>query len=134
MVRPTKRVQKRVARELRQAKTTADREEVLAAVLAETKSHPTPVNKTPGAIIGDTKVSWTWADMIKRFPIKSFIPDETVLLTWNGVPVQCYNGIEMHVPEPFYTLYNRHRDEQRKHTDDLRFLGIDVQKGVGALA
>ena len=69
--------------------------------------------------------------MLKRFPIVDFVPDETIPLTWNGVKVQAHSGIEMHVPKPFYDLYNRHKRELLPKKAPF---GVLVELGAGALA
>ena len=69
--------------------------------------------RVPGKTIKGYKVGYTYADLCKIFPIVSFTPEETVPLTWNGVTVQALEGIEMHVPQCYKTLYDNHRQALR---------------------
>lgn len=91
--------------------------------------------RVPGKVVKGQKTIWTYGDMVERFPIVSFVPDETIPLTWNGVKVQAYSGIEMHVPKPFYDIYRQHKSEQMKSAKSLPDLGFEsiVQLGAGAL-
>lgn len=112
------------------AETIEDEERALLNKLAKRYREEGSGERMPGKIVMGTKTAWTFRDMCERFPIVSFIPDETIPLTWQGVRVQALSGIEMHVPRPFYELYNRHKAELRPHKSPP---GIVVELGAGGL-
>ncbi len=87
----------------------------------------------PGQTVNGLKKPWTFEAIKKIFPIVSFIPEETICLTWNGVRQQCYSGVEMHTPKCFYDIYLRYRSETRKAAGALpRDMGFEVTIGIGA--
>jgi hypothetical protein len=94
-----------------------------------------PEGKRPGDVVNGYKVPWTYEVMVKEFPIVTFTPEETIPLTWNGVKVQAYAQIEMHVPEPFKMIYDNHRREiGRKPSQTFKdgFINM-IELGIGAL-
>lgn len=91
-----------------------------------------PTERIPGRTVRGIKTAWSYSDMVKRFPISSFVPEETIPLTWNGVTVQAYSGIEMHAPKPFYDLYREHRKRLGEGSKNLPD-GFIIDLGAGAL-
>ena len=111
------------------AETTEDDERKLLLKLSRKYKDETTGGRVPGRIVRGEKTSWTYQDMVKRFPIVSFIPDDTIPLTWNGVKVQAITGLEMHVPKPFYEIYQRRKASMRPQKAPP---GIIVELGAGA--
>lgn len=111
-----KRVKRKVERAL---KTIPNAQEAVAVVdeivdKAEERVEQEPEQRVPGLAVGDTKTSYTYQDLCSMFPIVSFIPEETIPLTYNGVRVQALQGVEIHVPQCFKRLYDQHRRELRR--------------------
>ena len=129
------RVKKIVERNLRSVVSPEDRLEIIDQLAEEaTKvANETPKERVPGLIRGSTKTTYAYQDLCSMFPIVSFTPGETIPLTFQGVKVQAYENVEMHVPECFRSLYERHLREQRSNQKNLRELGIDVSLGAGTL-
>lgn len=93
------------------AETIEAEEKQLLSRLAKKYRDQEAGERMPGRRVKGQKTIWTYHDMVERFDIVDFTPEETIPLSWNGVKVQAYAGIEMHVPKPFYDLYNKHRRE-----------------------
>ncbi|MCK9602386.1 MAG: hypothetical protein M0R06_25295 [Sphaerochaeta sp.] len=87
---------------------------------------------TPGearnkGTLAEREREWTWKDMA-QLPKVKFIPNETIVLTFNGLPLQVVADQECEVPEPFYNIWKDHRKaimEARQHTQYL--LGFSDQ-------
>lgn len=109
-IRELKKTMKKVA--------LKDRSEVMEALekTAKTQEAEAPVlaERRPGMVIDGNKVPFSYQWYCDNFPIVTFTPEETVPLTENGVKVQAYSGVEMHVPSPFKANYDRHRALLRK--------------------
>jgi hypothetical protein len=71
-------------------------------------------NTKPGQVVNGFKRAWTMKECEAAFPVKVFMPEETVPLTWNGLRVQAIAGVQMAVPECFYDIYVKHREALRK--------------------
>ena len=57
---------------------------------------------------------WSWRSVQEevragRMKLVKFIPNETLTLTWNGLPLQVVADQEVEVPEPFYNIWKDHR-------------------------
>ncbi|KKL71581.1 hypothetical protein LCGC14_2093520 [marine sediment metagenome] len=107
---PTVRAEKtkrKVKRAMKKITIPAEAREVAAELLrdAEIKVETTPTGRVPGLTIGATKTTYNYQDLVRMFPIVSFIPEETIPLTFQGVKVQAYVGIEMHVPKCFKDIF-----------------------------
>ena len=128
------RVKKIVERELRSVVLQEDKEAILEELQnkIEKQAESRPAGRVPGMTLGSTKVTYTYQDLKRMFPIVTFTPEETITLTFQGVPVQAYADREMHVPECFKQIYDQHRREQRINTKQMQDLGIVVDLGVGA--
>jgi len=134
---PTVRAEKtkrKVKRAMKKITIPAEAREVAAELLrdAEIKVETTPTGRVPGLTIGATKTTYNYQDLVRMFPIVSFIPEETIPLTFQGVKVQAYVGIEMHVPKCFKDIYDNHRKEKRQIQKTLKEAGI-LDLGVGGL-
>lgn len=112
------------------AETIEDDERALLSKLSRKYKDENSGERVPGKKVKGQKTPWTYKDMCERFEIVAFIPDETIPLNWNGVKVQAFSGIEMHVPKPFYELYNSHKAALRPQKAPP---GIVVELGAGAL-
>ena len=91
--------------------------------------------RMPGKVVGGTKTTWTYQDLVKMFPIVTFLPDETILLTFNGVSVQAIANLEMHVPKCFLDIFQRHKRELQSSGKALPERGYisEIGLGLGAL-
>lgn len=126
-----KRVKRKVKRDLRSIVSPEEAKEVLEEIAEEVEKRvqETPKERIPGATVGGSKTAYGYGDLVRMFPIVTFIPEETILLTYQGVPVQAYNGVEMHVPECFKKIYDNHRKELREHARTIRAAGL-IDLGV----
>jgi len=108
-------------------------EKVVEEVVSETDEalEVIPEGAKPGDVVNGFKVAWTYDQMLKNFPIVTFTPEETVPLTWNGVKVQALAMVEMHVPEPFKEIYDRHRREINKRLTLNNREGLITEIGIG---
>ena len=71
---------------------------------------------------------WTWADM-KGMETKTFTPNESIRITFNGVALQLMADVEQTVPRPFYDIYMERKNAIRQaklneaymlgHSDEL---------------
>lgn len=127
----------RVKRSIRRSLKLVPREELEQAVneiVAEVDEvvESIPKEVKPGDVINGYKVAWTWGEMLKRFPIVTFTPEETIPLTWNGVRVQALSQIEMHVPQPFKAIYDQHRREMGRKVKIEGREGFDTTIALGA--
>lgn len=136
MVKKKERVKRKVKTELKRVMNPQEDREILEELLAEELSEPEPMpavagDLEPGTIHHGLKVIWTYKKMCERFPIVSFVPEEHIPLTWNGVRVQAIANIEMHVPKPFYDMYIKHR----RGVNLAKELppGVKVEAGAGML-
>lgn len=135
MARGRPKLEKTIRRELRKA-ASAEAAKTLVEELEDeinAKIESTPKGRVPGLTRGSTKINYTYQDLCGMFPFATFTPEETILLTFQGVPVQARANIEMHVPECFKNVYDQHRRELRANTSELRGLGINVDLGAGSL-
>ncbi len=95
----------------------------LAEVLAEeAKSVGEP--RTPGATVRGGKVPWTRGDIERTFPMVTFMPEETVPVSWNGVRYQLLEGIEATVPSCIKGIYDDYRRRVRSIGRDLPSMGV----------
>ncbi len=104
-------VKKSLRRTMRKVPNPKEAKAVLEELTkeAEKKVEEAPEGRVPGLAIGDTKTSYNYSDLVKMFPVVSFVPEETIPLSFNGVRVQAIEGYEMHVPKCFYDIYQQHR-------------------------
>lgn len=89
--------------------------------------------RIPGQVVRGLKTPWTVRDIEARFPIVSFLPEETATITYNGVRYQFLADKEMHVPSIIRDTYLDSRRRTRAVGKELRALGIQVEAGVGGL-
>ena len=129
-----RRVKRKLERDLKRVKTPSGAKEVLDELLEEVKVKVDSEVKgrVPGLTHGSSKTTYTYQDLVAMFPIASFTPEETVPLTFQGITVQAFGGIEMHVPSCFKTIYDQHRKELRRIKETLREAGIQ-DLGAGGL-
>ena len=71
--------------------------------------------------LAEREREWSYRDM-GQFPAKTFIPDETVPVTWNGLMYQLRSGEEVTVPEPIYNVYRDHKKAQRMAQQHEQYL------------
>ena len=138
MAQTKERVKRKVKQDLRRARDPAIAEEILTELqeVAPIAVAEKPKGKIPGLTVAGSKASYTYQDLVKMFPISTFTPEETLLLTFQGVAVQALSGIEMHVPKCFQDVYRSHQKVIRDSLKDLKAegLGLDIAPGAGALA
>ena len=131
------KVKRRVKRETRRAMTPLEAKEAVAEVAQEMDDGIKPAitslesGRQPGSIIGDTKVIYTYNDLVRMFPIVDFVPEANVPLTFQGVKVQAYAGVEMHVPKCFKDIYDKSRRRNPEMRRELRDMGIHIEEGAG---
>lgn len=76
--------------------------------------------QNPGSLAVN-KRPWEWRHM-KDFEMKTFTPNETILIVWQGLPLQLVADEEMTVPKPFYDTYMERKSATltaREHADIL---------------
>ena len=81
-----------------------------------------------------TKVPWTMKHIKARFKDISVLPEETMSLTWNGVTVNVFEGIEDEIPEPHYEMYKERMKEAHKPKAPIILIGgqaVSVRHGAG---
>lgn len=89
--------------------------------------------RVPGMTLHGVKTSWRRSDVDKAFPICSFIPDETIPVTYNGVRYQLLSGIECLVPTIIRDIYNDRRRRIRETDKLLKSSNVFIERGVGGL-
>ena len=91
--------------------------------------------RVPGYVRDGKKTPFTHKDLLDRYGLVSFIPEETTLITFQGVQYQLYSGYETKVPKCIELAYRNHMRELRdaSRSEDLKKNGIVVELGVGAL-
>ena len=102
----------------------------------EQRTNTETLDNRPGKIIDGKKTIFTYQDLCNMFDIVSFTPERTVPLTFNGVKVQAYAGIEMHVPQCFKEIYDQSGRELRnagKRLAENRGYTDTIALGAGAL-
>ena len=133
MPRKKERVKRKVIRDLKLAMNPQDAKEIVEELQEEAANIPEiPPERVPGATIHGMKVIWTYKDMVAKFPIVAFTPEENVPLTWNGVTVQAIVNQEMHVPKPFHDLYRKWRRGAPVKAE-LIGTGITIEPAAGML-
>ena len=88
-----------------------------------------PGETNPGT---STKVPWTWKELCARYPMVSIHPQETYIITWNGIPFQLIAGAEHYVPEPFKDAYNHNLANRRKTATLRTNMGFETIAELGA--
>lgn len=74
----------------------------------------------PGSIL-QTKRPWTWDDL-KGCDTVTFIPNETLPITWNGLTVYVNTDIETTIPAVHYGIYQEHRRLMRAGREHAEYL------------
>ena len=139
MPRKKEAVRRGVERLAQQAKNPKEALDVLKAVTAEVDKQAESAGLHEGEIgtlRNGNKITPSYADLCKQFPIVSFTPEETIGLGFQGVRVQALAGIEMHVPKCFKDIYDNHRrsvTNSRKLNNELAQFGINVESGAGGI-
>jgi len=113
-----------------------EKAELLSELTKETQEEVKQVQegRVPGRVVGGQKTTWTYKDLERHFRITSFVPEETIPITINGVRVQLLEGIEITCPECYHQVYQQHRAgmRQRPSLPDLGFIN-EVLIGAGGL-
>jgi len=86
--------------------------------------------RTPGRVINGQKVTWTFRDM-EQFKKVTFIPEETVPVTFNGLTYNLIADYEVTVPEPIFNIYREYRRKSRR--TGIPRPGIKFEPGAGTL-
>jgi hypothetical protein len=68
-----------------------------------------------------TKRPWTWGDL-KGCETKTFIPNETLPVTWNGLTVYLNADVETTIPIYHYETYMEHRRLTRTGREHAEYL------------
>ena len=106
-------------------------EELLDAVVKEREE--IEGQRIPGRVIRGAKTPWTRRDVDNVFPPVTFIPEETIPVTYNGVRYQLFSDVEMTVPSIIRDIYVEHRRRARQSvTQSLASIGVDIL-GQGGL-
>ncbi len=129
------RTKRRVLKDLHRARDP----EVAQAVIEEIKEEieqkvaEKKEGRVPGRIVAGSKTIYTYRDLCDMFPIVSFTPMETVPLSYQGVKVIAYAGIEMHVPQCFKEIYEQYSLNKTKILKSENLGGLQVWPGAGSL-
>lgn len=84
--------------------------EVLEAEAEKAERKIGAVTRRPGMTVEGGKIPWTYSDM-ERFPTVELHSEENVIITWNGLRYQLYQGGIHYVPDVIAREYYRHRHE-----------------------
>jgi len=81
---------------------------------------------TPGearnkGTLAEREREWTWKDL-EKYPRIKFIPNETVVLGFNGLLLQVIADVECEIPEPFYNSWKSHREAIRQGRQHEQYL------------
>ena len=133
--RRKERVKRTISRELKHV-SPSEAQEIVTELKPElkAKAKSQPVERVPGLTIAGSKTTYTYRDLCEMFPIVSFIPEETIPLTFQGVSVQAIEGLEMHVPECYKRIYDNHRKALREAGKSLISMGYPTIIELGAWA
>jgi hypothetical protein len=71
--------------------------------------------------LAEREREWTWKDL-DQFPRVKFIPNETIVLTFNGLALQVIADQECEVPEPFHNIWKDHREAMRQARQHQQYL------------
>ena len=125
-------VAKTMKRELRRLSDPSEAGEVIKEL---TKTKQDKTSDLPGASKGGTKRGFTLEDWDKT-GVETFIPDETISFTLNGVTRQFLAGVEGLYPKAFITAYHNRKRELRsfyKALDESSGFATKIELGAGAL-
>lgn len=89
--------------------------------------------RIPGRVVNGQKTPFTDADLVAIHGITTFIPEETVMVSCNGVRYQLFADREMTVPKNIYNQYTEYRRRKRQSVRNLAALGIE-SLGAGGLS
>lgn len=133
-----KRAEREVKRVLKRVGSVAELQEIVEKVKddVDAQEDQDTEGRVPGRIMEGKKTSFTHNDLVKMFGMVKFVPEETILITFQGVPYQLYGGYTMQVPGCIETAYRNHKKELRDSADnaELRSKGVIVELNAGALA
>lgn len=95
---------------------------VLNELIAEETAAPivTGERPRPGSTINGQKVQWTHADVVREFPVVDFQPEETIKVTYQGVPYQLISNVKCKVPSVVRDIYYQSRRERDQAPRDLQ--------------
>lgn len=91
--------------------------------------------RIPGKKVAGTKTMWTKKDIADRWPVVTFVPEETVKVTFQGVIYQLLAGAENHVPQVIRDQYYMCKRQERMAGKSLPETGYvtTIDLGAGAL-
>ena len=91
--------------------------------------------RVPGKKVGGTKTAWTMQDILERWKVVDFVPEETTKVIFNGVPYQFLANAINHVPEIFVKQYQECKRKAARAGQSLPDTGFQtiIQPGAGAL-
>jgi hypothetical protein len=69
--------------------------------------------RVPGGTIRGSKIPWTRGDVERRFPKVTFVPEESIPVTFNGITYQLREGEDNTVPSCIKVIYDDHRKRER---------------------
>lgn len=109
-------------------------EEVAEEVIEEVASESMQ-DKPPGTIVdrgkpSARKVPWTRGYLKTAFPQVTFVPEETIPITVQGITFQLIADQEVTVPSVVRGIYDDHRKAMRRHPV---IPGVNVNLGYGGL-
>ena len=106
---------------------------VLAEVIDEAVEEEV-AERRPGMKIRGQKIPWSRRDVEEAFPPVTFIPDETIRVTWNGIVYQLIADQEVTVPSCIKTVYDDSKLRRRQSARGVRTdYGYSPVIGVGPL-
>lgn len=69
--------------------------------------------RKPGVTIRGSKVPWTRGDVERAFPKVTFVPEESLPVTFNGITYRLTEGEDNTVPSCIKVIYDDHRKRER---------------------
>ena len=113
------RAKRRITKEIKRASKFSSEPElvdVMDEVLLdiEQKVEETPNKPEPGMVVHGNKVPWSDAELTKRYGAVEFIPEETILVTYQNINYQLITGVSMAIPQVVYSEYRRKKREALK--------------------
>ena len=89
--------------------------------------------RKPGMTIRGGKVPWTPGDVERSFPKVTFVPEESIPVSFNGVRYFLREGEENTVPSCIKAIYDDHRKRERRIGAGLAAAGVTKSNYSGEL-
>lgn len=135
--RVVRKVSKDFEKRLAKIRNVEDKVAILEQIATEGKSQVAVQlsERVPGQIVGIAKTAFTLADWEKVSGIAEFSPEETVMITLNGISRQFLAGVTGLYPKAFIDVYHARKrilmDSEKNIKKDVGF-DMEVHLGAGA--